>query len=324
MRILHLLASPVWSGPAETIAALALAQRALGHEVHVAVDRRRSQVSSEELAAPRFAALGLLGEEGLELSVKSSPAGMARDIVRLRRWTGDVLHAHFSHDHFLARFSGKRLVRSLHAPRSLRWSLPNADAFTVCVETRDRRVLERPHLLLPALVSADFVPGDRAAAQRELGLRGEPLIVMTSTFQASRQHGLALAAFALLRQRKPGAQLLLIGDGALAGELRARAGPGVSFFGYQRGSAFVRYLQACDQLWVLGLGNDFAARIAAQGRACGAQVVAVAEGQLARYASTLVPLDAAAIALAAQAPGGGPADLPNTARVAADVLELYR
>ena len=41
MRILHLLASPFFSGPAESVALLALAQRALGHEVSVAVDRKR-------------------------------------------------------------------------------------------------------------------------------------------------------------------------------------------------------------------------------------------------------------------------------------------
>ena len=52
MKILHLLASPVWSGPAEPVALLAAAQRALGHDVRVAIDRKRLLVSSEELALP--------------------------------------------------------------------------------------------------------------------------------------------------------------------------------------------------------------------------------------------------------------------------------
>lgn len=39
MKVLHLLASPFFSGPAESLTQLALAQRALGHEVSVAVDR---------------------------------------------------------------------------------------------------------------------------------------------------------------------------------------------------------------------------------------------------------------------------------------------
>ena len=48
MRILHLLASPAWTGPAENIARLAVAQRALGHQVSVAVDRKREGLTSEE------------------------------------------------------------------------------------------------------------------------------------------------------------------------------------------------------------------------------------------------------------------------------------
>jgi glycosyltransferase involved in cell wall biosynthesis len=324
MRILHLFASPVWSGPAETIATLALAQRALGHDVAVAIDRLRTQVSSEEPAAARFAALGLLAEEALELSVKSSLLGMWRDARTLRRWPGDALHAHFSHDHFLARGTRARLVRSLHAPRSLRWSLPRADAFTTCVETTDRRILRVPHLLLPPLVSRDFIPGDKARLRQELGLDGEPLILMASTFQASRRHTLALEAFAHLRQRRPNAQLVLLGDGVLKAALRAQAGPGVMFAGYQRGAAFIRYLQACDQLWVLGLGNDYSARVAVQARACGAQVLAVNEGQLSRYADAIVSPDAGAIANAAESLPYRSVTLPDVAQVAAAVLALYR
>src|SRR5262245_34194601 len=103
MRILHLLSSPFWSGPAENVALLALAQRALGHEVTVAVDRLRTQVASEEPVVPRLQALALLDEGGLELSVKSSPLAVVRDAAALRRRRDvDVVHAHFSHDHLLA------------------------------------------------------------------------------------------------------------------------------------------------------------------------------------------------------------------------------
>src|SRR5688572_13371037 len=134
MRILHLLASPVFSGPAENVSLLAQAQRALGLDVSVAVDRKRTEVSSEEPAVPRLRELGLLDEGGLELSVKSSPLAMVRDVRLLKRRRVDVVHAHFSHDHFLARFGrpvGARVIRSVHATRSLRWSLPAADGYTV-------------------------------------------------------------------------------------------------------------------------------------------------------------------------------------------------
>ena len=136
MRILHLLASPFWSGPAENVALLAQAQREAGHEVTVAVDRKRKDVEAEEPAVPRFEALGLLDEGGLELSVKSSPWAMWRDLRRLRTRNVDVIHAHFSHDHLLARWGrpkGAILARSLHAPRSIRPTLPKADLYTVPV-----------------------------------------------------------------------------------------------------------------------------------------------------------------------------------------------
>src|SRR5687767_9396102 len=139
MRILHLLSSPFWSGPAENVALLAVEQRALGHEATVAVDRKRSLVASEEPIVPRLRELGVLDEGGLELSVKSSPLAMARDVASLRkRRDVEVVHAHFSHDHLLAALGKPRrssLFRSIHAPRSIRRTLPSADAYTVPSET---------------------------------------------------------------------------------------------------------------------------------------------------------------------------------------------
>ena len=82
MRVLHLLASPYFSGPAELVLQLALAQRALGHRVEVAVDRRRAETPAEELAAPRFAEHSLLSELPLELSVKE------KQTVNIPVWAG--------------------------------------------------------------------------------------------------------------------------------------------------------------------------------------------------------------------------------------------
>ena len=115
MRILHLLASPFWSGPAENVGLLAAAQARLGHQVTVAVDRRRAPAAAEEPVVPRLRSLGILDEGGLELSVKSTPLGLWRDWRLLRRREVEVAHCHFSHDHFLARWGlpkKTRLVRS--------------------------------------------------------------------------------------------------------------------------------------------------------------------------------------------------------------------
>lgn len=288
MRILHLLASPFFTGPAEVVTQLALAQRALGHEVTIAVDRKRRTNTSEELIVPKLEPLKLLSTAPLELSVKSTPWAMLGDVLQLRSQSLDVVHTHFSHDHTLARLGkpkGARLIRSIHAPRSIRFGMPNADGFTVPMDSLARRLLGRRVLVLPSLVGPEFVPTpDRQALRRELGLPGGKLVGMVSTFQAARRHELGLSTFKQLRD----ATLLLVGDGPLHADLQATAPKDVRFVGYQSGQAFVRYLQALDEVWILGLGNDWSARAAAQARACGVRVLAVDEGGLSRYADVLV------------------------------------
>lgn len=332
MRIVHLLASPYFTGPAEVVAQLALAQRRLGHEVTVAVDRKRTEAAAEELAAPRFDSLGLAAPAELELSVKSTPWAMMRDVLSLRGVSADVVHAHFSHDHVIARLGrppGSVLVRSVHAPRSLRWTAPPAEAWTVPSAELARKLIGRPVLVLPPIVPDSFRPAvDRAAVRRALGLVEAPTVGMVSTFQASRRHALGLEAFARVRERRPDARLVLVGDGSLETELRAlvtRLGldASVTFAGYQSGDRFVSWLQALDEVWVLGLGNDFAGRAAAQAKACGVRVVAVDEGALERYADALLAPDVEAIAATALSGAQREVKLESAESIARRVVALY-
>jgi glycosyltransferase involved in cell wall biosynthesis len=333
MRILHLLASPFWSGPAENVALLALAQRQAGHEVAVAVDRRRTKVEAEEPAVPRFDAMGLLDAGGLELSVKSPPWSVWRDLRRLRQRQLDVVHAHFTHDHLLARWArppGAVLIRSVHAPRSLRASLPRADAYTVPAATDVSRLVGRRVQVLPPLVDPRFRPAaNREPLRAELGLTGSPLIGMVSTFQVSRRHSLGVAAFAQLLRTRSRARLVLVGDGALAEPVRQQVREAgleerVTFAGYQQGDAFVRWLQALDEVWLLGLGNDWSGRAAAQARACGVRVVAVAEGALPALADVRVEqLTPEAVVAASLSQERARVELLSNQRIAEDVLALY-
>ncbi|MDP1915912.1 MAG: glycosyltransferase [Myxococcales bacterium] len=332
MKVLHLLASPYFSGPAESLTQLALAQRSLGHDVSIAVDRKRTQTSAEELAVPRLQDLGLLADVGLELSVKSSPLAVARDIKALKSIAADVIHCHFSHDHLLARWGrqkGTTLVRSIHAPRSVRRLMPVADAWTVPFEALKRPFMGPRVMVLPPLVSASFSPpASRAELRRRLELPDVPLVGMVSTFQPSRRHALGVAAFDALVKRRPEAHLVLIGDGELVGPVQALVkekglSARVHFVGYQRGEAFVRWLQALDEVWVLGLGNDFSARAAAQARAVGVRVIGVNEGALSRFADVVVPAEATAVAKAALSPDRRHVTLERPEELAARVLELY-
>lgn len=330
MKILHLLASPFFTGPAEAVTQLALAQRSLGHDVSIAVDRLRREKTSEELLLPRLEALGLAAPVPLELSVKSNPWAMLRDVRTLRRLDLDVVHCHFSHDHTLARLGrpkGATLIRSVHAPRSVRWSMPAADGFTVPTPSMGRALLGQRVLVLPALVGPEFSPAaDRSALRRELGLPEGRLLGMVSTFQASRRHRLGLEAFALRHQHDASLHFMLVGDGPLEAQLKAQAAPlgsAVLFQGYQSGAAFTRHLQALDEVWILGLGNDWSARAAAQARACGVRVVAVDEGDLAHYADARVEPEVQSLVEGSERDTLAHVTLESPTSIALRVLEFY-
>jgi glycosyltransferase involved in cell wall biosynthesis len=328
VRILHLLSSPVWSGPAEPVALLAEAQRALGHAVSVAIDSTRAGTGSEEPATPRLQALGLLDSRGLRMSTRDGAAGVWRDARRLGTLEADVVHTHFSHDHWVAALSRHRgiRVRSFHAGRSLRALRPPAAAYTVPTPELGSGLAE-PWMVLPPLVPPAFrPPADRAGLQASLDLTS-PVIGMVSTFQPSRRHEVALEAFRRVRERAPRATLVLLGDGQLGPALRARAEAldlPVRFPGYQSGDSLVRWMQAFDELWVLGLGNDEAGRAAAQGRAVGARVVGVDEGALFSWVDALAagptPEAVATVALRGERRG---LELPDPRSVAEALLGLY-
>jgi glycosyltransferase involved in cell wall biosynthesis len=332
VRILHLFASPYWTGPAENIAHLALAQRALGHDVHVAIDTRRSKTTSEEPGRPRFEALNLLDDGGLDLSVKSPPWRMWRDACLLAARQVDVVHTHFSHDHLLARLKppkGARVVRSIHAPRSIRWSLPEAFAYTVPSLADMRRLVGRRVAVLPPLIGPEFKPApDRSKLRRELGLSDQYSVGMISTFQPSRHHDVGVEAFRIFHDCLPEARFVLVGDGQELERTRARvqqAGleEATTFAGYQSGEAFVRWLQALDLVWILGLGNDWSGRAAAQARACDVRVLAVDEGALAGLADAVVPLDPAAIASESLTVARAERTQATNEQIARDILRLY-
>ncbi|MBL8910133.1 MAG: glycosyltransferase [Archangium sp.] len=319
MKILHLLASPAYTGPAETVTQLALAQRALGHEVTIAVDRKRTKTTSEEPIVPRLESLQLLDTRGLELSVKSSPWALATDVLTLRGAGVDVIHSHFSHDHTLARIAktrATRLIRSIHAPRSLRWTTPKADGYTIPMDSLARQLIGQKVLVLPAFVAPEFVPSPRKQRQHKK-------IGMISSFQPSRRHDLGIAAFLKLNAN---AELELIGDGALEPELRKLAEPAkdaIHFAGYHSGAAFIERLQQLDEVWILGLGNDWSARAAAQARACGVRVIAVDEGDLARYADALVEPEVDALIAASNSDARREVKLESPAALAQRVLSFY-
>src|SRR5260370_38234821 len=120
LRILELLASPVWTGPAEPVASLAAELRDRGPQIELAGGTRRQGELVERLRA-----LGFPPASELALSTKSNPWTIAKDVARLRALAGqfDLWHANFSHDHLLSLFASRgrnvRVIRTVHSARSL-------------------------------------------------------------------------------------------------------------------------------------------------------------------------------------------------------------
>jgi glycosyltransferase involved in cell wall biosynthesis len=170
------------------------------------------------------------------------------DIVSLARARGArVLHVHgyaaADFGRLAARAAGARLVLHEHfadprmpayqavADRLLRGRTDGAIA--VSRSTREFLVRqrfvpeERVRLIWNGAPLEEFapVPRERAlAVRRELGLAEDALVVGTiGRLNAQKGHRFLLDAAALLLPRRPGARVLVAGDGDLMGELRRQA-----------------------------------------------------------------------------------------------------
>jgi glycosyltransferase involved in cell wall biosynthesis len=332
VKILHLVATPYWSGPMDNVAQLALAQRQAGHQAWIAIDTKRHEAPSEEPAMPRLERLGLKSPFALDLSTKSSPWAWMRDLQALQSVDVDVVHSHMSHDHWLARWARSTryvLIRSIHAARGLRKFLPRADGYTVPYQGALELLSRSPARVFPSMISDTFVPSsDRPSLRRSLTWEGAPVIGMISTFQPSRRHELAIRAFQRVKEERPSARLVLMGDGVLLPAVREQVehlglSSSVSFEGYQTGPGFLRRLQALDEVWILGLGNDWSARAAVQARACGVRVIGVREGALLDWADVLVEIDPADVAQASLSGAMTQRTVRPAQSIADEILELY-
>ncbi len=333
MKIVHLLSTPYFSGPAAAVLQLAVAQRDLGHQVEIQCDLKRKQAPSEELLVPQLNARDFFPSPHIELSVKSTPFRMLKDALAIRRTKADVIHCHMSHDHLLLGLGGfgqGLRIRSIHKLSALTALTPAADGFTVPTDSALRRVNDKPALLLPAVVPPHFVVDEaRRASRNQLGLPTGKWIGMVSTFQPSRRHGLALQAFAEVKKVLPEAQLLLVGDGALKSEVENQAAAmgltqSVHFRGYLSGDAYLHMVQCFDELWILGLGNDAAGRAAAEARACGVRVLAANEGALSQWADAVVEAEVQSIADASVGTVRRTVTLPSALAIAAQLVDFYR
>lgn len=295
MRILELLSSPVWTGPAEPMASVARLLAARGHAIELAVDRRRPG----DLSA-RLRAMGFTVREDLALCTRGLPPSLLLDAARLARIGPgfDVVHAHFSNDHGaallgLARRRGRpRVVRTVHGARGLRGRFLEAAAHrrtdglvTVC-EAHARELVTRfgvaPDRVLAArgAVDAEAFRPEGPDLRAELGLApGQPAAGIVARVKPGRRHAELVDAFRAVADALPEARLVVVGRGEGLPALRRHAAARglareVAFAGYRTGPELAAAYRALDVKVLLAEGNDGSCRALLEAMAAARPVVA--------------------------------------------------
>jgi glycosyltransferase involved in cell wall biosynthesis len=296
VRILELLSSAWWTGPAEPMASVARALARRGHHVEVGVETARAGNLQERLRG-----MGLPVRADLRLSTKSGPFAYAGDVRALRRAAAsfDVFHANFSHDHGLAQLAlalGRRretrLVRTVHSARSLArggiqsWVLRAADG-VVAVTDAHARVLAERHRVAPerilatrGAVDAEAFRPDGPDLRAELGLApGVPVAGVVSRIKPGRRLEELVDAFRAVADRLPEARLVLVGRGEGEEALRIRVAQRglqreVIFAGYRTGADLAAAYRTFDVKVLLAEGNDATCRALLEGMATGRPGVA--------------------------------------------------
>ncbi len=299
VRLLHVVANRWWTGSAEPALDLARALGERGHQVAFACIR------GDALEA-RARAAGLAPVAGPSLERTARPWVLVEDVRALRRLVRErgieLVHAHQSHDHWLAavalRGTSARLVRSVHHRRAvrpgpaLRWLWRRTGAVIavsagIAAAIREAGLVKPPVTVVPGAVDARrFAPeADRRAARAELGLAGAgPVIGCVARLVPDRGHEALLRAVARLGPRWAGLRLLLVGRGEgrpaierLVGELGLA--DVVVFAGY-RGDDLPQVLAAMDCFALLGAGSEESGRAVLEAMAAGRPVVAARFGAM--------------------------------------------
>jgi glycosyltransferase involved in cell wall biosynthesis len=294
LTVLHLAANRWWTGSADPTLRIVVGLNARGHRALLGLVRGdRFEAKAREA--------GIEPVAGFDLRPRGWPGPILRDWRRLRelleRESVDVVHAHHSHDHWLARLAARKLGRQVPVVRTFhnvsavvsgaaaRWLYAGtARAFVVsrAIEARCRTVgiAAKRIVWTPGIAdTARFRPDlDGAAVRRELGLGDAPVVVTVSRLAANRGHEALVAGFKLLLATMPDARLLLVGKGERRAALEALVGQlglsrAVIFAGY-RDHDLPAVVAAGDCFALMGAGSDDSCRAALEAMAAARPVVA--------------------------------------------------
>ena len=309
MRVLQLTSDWKWTGPAEPMVRLGLAQRERGFEVHLACPMaphpRQGGLAQEAEKAGLLPELAILRGRGFR-PLADRPDARALHAL-LEHHEVDIVHTWHTRDHLLALRAARArrrrgvtaVVRSYRKAETIprlpwnRWLFgPGTDGL-LCVspETARRNLgIRGGRPLRGAFGAVDgerFMPREADPELRAaLGLAPEHRVVgVVARVQRHRRFDLLLEAAARLLEGDSRARLLVVGRGthrrAVAEEPARRMGLGdrVIFAGYRKDD-YTEVLRAIDVFSLLVPGSDGTCRALLEAAACGIPAVTSKRGAL--------------------------------------------
>jgi len=316
MRVLHLASGNRWTGAAAPAFAEVEALRAQGIDAHYAY------VGGYKLEAK----IGRFDFAHAVIERAQNPFSFRRSVraihALIEQHRFDIVHAHLTWDHWLARFAARNraiLARTFHAERVLRGDpftrlLVNAtpgifvinDSFRAAPALRDAHPIFTP----PPVDRRQFHP-DGPNVRAKYGLEtASPQVVAIGKLSADRGFETVLRAFTAIRTANPAARLMIIGHGEHRPALERLASdlgiaPHITWAGYHEDDLAEHY-RAADLLLFTAAGSDAGHRAVLEALSCGVVPVVAplaGIGALLRGFDALLAADATPEAMAARAIG---------------------
>jgi glycosyltransferase involved in cell wall biosynthesis len=279
MKVLHLAAGNRWTGAAAPAFAEVEALREAGVDAHYAYVggyKLQAKIGHYAFAHPLIAKA-------------QNPVAFLRTAGTVERLLHhhafDVVHAHLTYDHWLARFaisgSGTKLVRTFHSRRVLRSDpftrsiIERSDAICVVNETflRAEPLRERQPFYTPPPVGHRQFDPEGPDVRGKYGISDDARVI-TVIGKLSKDRGFeaALDTFALVRGQIPETRLMIIGHGEHRPVLQAHAerlgvAAGVIWAGYHEDDLAEHY-RAADLLLFTARGSDEGHRAVLEAMAC--------------------------------------------------------
>lgn len=285
MKVLHLASFDHWTGAAAPAYSEVEGLRTVGVDAHYAfaggggLERKLGDLPFTHAAISR--------DQG-PIAIRKATRTL-RALIERERF--DLVHAHLTHDHWLARLAlrplrGVTLVRTFHSRRPLRrdpvtsWLLSGTAGVAVnnaefVTDPSVRRF--RPLFTPPPVDERILRPG--ASARPLYGVPPEvPLLGFIGKVDKGRGFEEAIQTYALVRREHPEARLLIIGRGPhrpSLEQLSAEIGvsDGVIWAGYHEDD-LAEHLRAPDLMLFTARGSDEGHRAIIESMACGTPVAA--------------------------------------------------